>query len=321
MNIPYLFSSVHQNGTITLPAGRFIVPVGQSITPDGVKVIGAGVSKTTIVWTHNGGNGASSGLSIGGDNCEIGGIHFDSDMPYNAAVPSSKNKVGINAIRCYGNSPNIHDCSGSNVDDLIFFDQCVGGKVTNVTTDLTIRGDAIWIGGATGITLSKLTIVGSQNEHGIRVDANRYGQNTAANILIDSCDVGNSDGKESIAVRMAIGLVTIQYCTLRAWSRAGQVSTPPSTVTVPNIVYTANQFVNKAYLQIDQGVTATGKSNHWMNYNAYCPVHVTGPNVHVNLTLCGTTDAEAIDPNNPNGHDLVASGGLSPTDVVVVTRT
>lgn len=327
LTIQQIFAGAHPNSVNKLPAGTFVIPVGvlRNVAP-GSSYLGGG--QTTIKWQ------TVAGQSTGIDDhfgCTIDGVLFDSDKPIATAGPA---KVGVNCVRTYAHTV-LSNCIASNIDDLIFFESTASGSVTHCAAgDKSIRGDFIFIGGATDITIDSCPgkdspFTGSWNEHWIRIDGQPEppNGNTAARITIQNCALRNFNGKESETTRTANASpasttkpavnplkpedgVWLDNCDFYAWTRAGQVApagAAPPLMSVRLFTLTNCRFHEKAYVQIDQGVTASVDAT-FDNYAGFCPIHSQGPHVNLLATV------KLIDmPNQPGiNHDMIMMNGMVP---------
>lgn len=205
-------------------------------------------------------------------------------------------KVNVNAIYVLGKNALVRDCLFSNVDDcVVFTGPGASGTVENISSDDTLRGDQVFIAGAVGVTLNNLKFVGSQAEHGVRVDQCRdaagHDVNSAANITINGGAFAQLAGndKECIAVRQAAGPVTVDGAIINNSGppipriRVGQVAKKLADApkfTVGKFTLKRAKLLGGAYLTICQGVMDFSVDvNEFAGMAGYCPIHFQGPHV------------------------------------------
>ena len=304
------------NDTIDLTANAlYTVTAPLVIKANNLKINGNGA---TIMRTGTG----STTFSVTGHTLNVNNLTFDSDHP----LAKSNKKTGYNAIRAYAPGILVNHCIGKNIDDLVFLEAtATGSQVTSCVGTNEVRGDLIYIAGTKDVIISYLTATESQNEHIIRVEmseavGNIPPANSAGNITITYCNLNNSDGKETIAIRNCGGPISVTGCSLGAWVRAGQVAPagyPVSTNSVSNFTIAGCHFTNKAFLQLDQGLINTVvHQNIFDIYSAYEAIRICGPNVNVKLQ----NNIRKI-LQTPHSNCLYVAAGLSKTDSVVETGT
>ena len=228
VEVAALLSGAKDGETIALPlADAYSVTgtprvLGKSITVDfGGKTVyltpAAGASTAIAVGPIYG--PSSSGAAFTIRNANFLGVARAGTVATNAIV----------AIRAYSPGLTLTACSVDNVNCFLELDrQTVPGKgtdaggaddatVTSCSGGLSIGGDFIF----NTCDNSHITckVLRSLGQHNVRQDVNADGHLPTGNVY-DHCELTNTNGKETLAIRM--GDAIVQYCLFHGWARAGQ---------------------------------------------------------------------------------------------------
>lgn len=266
--------------------GPITLTPGATYTPDKVTVANYSIIGQNNAILRKPGAFGSTAILAQGDDVEICGLNFDSGI----TLDKTNDKVGVNAIRATGKRGKFHNLFGKNIDDLIFIDFTADGcAVDHVECDNTLRGDMIFIGGATGWDIGFVKAVKSWREHIIRVDNGSNSAPTAGNGVIHDFNLTNDNAKETIAIRSAnAGNILIRDGTTGAWMRAGQVSPvgmTPAAVSAPNVHLQRVHFLAGTYMQWNQGTIGGSADQCTVDWTPHdVPFRGQGPNCRFTLT-------------------------------------
>lgn len=220
------------NTILLLPAGAtFDLKAAAVIAQNGItlRATGSGAAPR-IVRTVT--PGSYSTLVVTGTNVSIEGIEFDSDHPL---LPANNVKVGVYAINVQGKNLFVRNCNFRNIDDALHCNDYASGMViVNCNCTNELRAYGAYLAAMQDVVILKMTAVGSVCEHIIRLEG-------AMNVLVDGCDVNNTDGKETIAIRNGSN-VAVNNNTIRAWTRISQGISAQPGVYCKQILFAANYY-------------------------------------------------------------------------------
>ena len=279
-----VLASAKTGQTIQLAAGQYLITGPAAINANNLRLLGAPAGVTRIVRKSV--PGTTTGILLAGDNIEVAGIVFDSDKAIGKpGIPGWNAKVSVNALRVTGKDAYIHGCTARNVDDFVFLAQTsAGARVLNNQSTTELRGDAIYLESCQGALIQGNTIPMSNNEHGIRID----GVNATSPsrfITIAGNDIGNTDGKESIAIRQGWNIL-VENNTLRAWARLSQgiAADGKANACCGNCTFSNNHFTLGAWLTLNPYTPGTiVKNNTFVLDAAHTAVAIQGPQASADI--------------------------------------